>query len=85
VFKVLIQQLYQVYGNFSGHFAYSAVINYADDCPIYQMIDFFRVIKIGLINVCVQMRGFSVITFIVFLWRPYWKMVAITRLTHVPT
>jgi len=66
VFKVLVQQLYQVYDNFGGHFVFSAIYNNAEECPIYQMIDLFLVIKISLINVCVQMTGFRVITVIVF-------------------
>jgi len=30
------------------------------------------------------MTGFRVSTVIVFSWRPYWKMAAINRLTHLP-
>jgi len=74
VFKVLVQQLYRVYGNFGGHFVFTAIFNEVEECRIYQMLDFFLVMKIGLNNVCVQMTGFRVITVIVFSWRPYWKM-----------
>jgi len=52
VFKVIVQQLFQVYRNFGGHFFFSAIFTEAEECTIYQMIDFFLFINTGpLFNV----------------------------------